>query len=151
MDGVMGCAGCSAAWKMPRAVVVERGEWECLDDRNRAAKLFRPGISRVKMDEGLRAQFKSIRRSALGGSGWTAYVSGWGFAAIAVFYLIEGVEKMVNQQYWFGALWCVFSLMMALNGVYAAPPTVEPLWYRRGIEDAVDEHERPAGWGTYDV
>ena len=36
-----------------------------------------------------------------------------------------------------------------LNGVYAVPPTVEPLWYRRGIEDAVDEHERPAGWGTY--
>lgn len=38
----------------------------------------------------------------------------------------------------------------ALNGVYAAPESVEPLWFRRGIEKAVDENERPVGWGTYD-
>jgi pyruvate dehydrogenase E1 component alpha subunit/2-oxoisovalerate dehydrogenase E1 component alpha subunit len=36
-----------------------------------------------------------------------------------------------------------------LNGVYADPPAVEPLWYRQGIASAVDTHERPAGWGTY--
>ena len=38
----------------------------------------------------------------------------------------------------------------ALVGIYAAPSEVEPLWYRRGIERAVDRNERPAGWGTYD-
>jgi pyruvate dehydrogenase E1 component alpha subunit/2-oxoisovalerate dehydrogenase E1 component alpha subunit len=37
----------------------------------------------------------------------------------------------------------------ALIGVYANPPAVEPLWYRRGISSAVDTHERPAGWGTF--
>ena len=38
----------------------------------------------------------------------------------------------------------------ALKGVYATPAEVEPLWYRRGVERAVDRTERPAGWGTYD-
>ena len=37
----------------------------------------------------------------------------------------------------------------ALHGVYADPPSVEPLWYRRGVASAVDAHERPAGWGTF--
>ena len=37
----------------------------------------------------------------------------------------------------------------ALVGIYADPPTVDPLWYRAGIASAVDAHERPAGWGTY--
>ncbi len=38
----------------------------------------------------------------------------------------------------------------ALNGVYAVPEQAEPLWYRRGIDKAVDKNERAAGWGTYD-
>jgi pyruvate dehydrogenase E1 component alpha subunit/2-oxoisovalerate dehydrogenase E1 component alpha subunit len=38
----------------------------------------------------------------------------------------------------------------ALVGVYADPPTVEPLWFREGVRSAVAEHERPAGWGTFD-
>ena len=29
----------------------------------------------------------------------------------------------------------------ALHGVYADPPSVEPLWYRRGVASAVDAHE----------
>ena len=37
----------------------------------------------------------------------------------------------------------------ALVGVYAHPPGVEPLWYRSGVRSAVAEHERPAGWGTF--
>ncbi len=37
----------------------------------------------------------------------------------------------------------------ALVGVYAEPPGVEPLWYRSGVRSAVAEHERPAGWGTF--
>ncbi|HEU5186262.1 MAG TPA: thiamine pyrophosphate-dependent dehydrogenase E1 component subunit alpha [Gemmatimonadaceae bacterium] len=37
----------------------------------------------------------------------------------------------------------------ALVGVYADPPGVEPLWYRSGVRSAVGEHERPAGWGTF--
>lgn len=37
----------------------------------------------------------------------------------------------------------------ALRGVYVDPPVVEPLWYRRGIASAVQAHERPAGWGTF--
>jgi pyruvate dehydrogenase E1 component alpha subunit/2-oxoisovalerate dehydrogenase E1 component alpha subunit len=38
----------------------------------------------------------------------------------------------------------------ALNGVYAMPEQVEPLWYRRGVDKAVERNERAAGWGTYD-
>jgi pyruvate dehydrogenase E1 component alpha subunit/2-oxoisovalerate dehydrogenase E1 component alpha subunit len=38
----------------------------------------------------------------------------------------------------------------ALVGVYADPPTVEPLWFRRGVRSAVEVHERPASWGTHD-
>lgn len=37
----------------------------------------------------------------------------------------------------------------ALNGVYANPAAVEPLWFRAGGGAAVEEHERPAGWGTW--
>jgi TPP-dependent pyruvate/acetoin dehydrogenase alpha subunit len=38
----------------------------------------------------------------------------------------------------------------ALVGIYADPPTIEPLWFREGIRRAVAEHERPASWGTHD-
>jgi TPP-dependent pyruvate/acetoin dehydrogenase alpha subunit len=38
----------------------------------------------------------------------------------------------------------------ALVGIYADPPTLEPLWFRQGIRSAVDVHERPASWGTHD-
>ena len=38
----------------------------------------------------------------------------------------------------------------ALVGIYADPPTEEPLWFRRGVRSAVDKHERPASWGTHD-
>lgn len=38
----------------------------------------------------------------------------------------------------------------ALVGIYADPPTVEPLWFREGVRSAVDRHERPASWGTHD-
>lgn len=37
----------------------------------------------------------------------------------------------------------------ALIGVYADPPAVAPLWYREGVDAAVERNERPAGWGTY--
>jgi pyruvate dehydrogenase E1 component alpha subunit/2-oxoisovalerate dehydrogenase E1 component alpha subunit len=37
----------------------------------------------------------------------------------------------------------------ALIGMYADPPAEQPLWFREGIRSAVDEHERPEGWGTY--
>jgi pyruvate dehydrogenase E1 component alpha subunit/2-oxoisovalerate dehydrogenase E1 component alpha subunit len=38
----------------------------------------------------------------------------------------------------------------ALVGIYADPPLIEPLWFRSGVQSAVEKHERPAGWGTYD-
>jgi pyruvate dehydrogenase E1 component alpha subunit/2-oxoisovalerate dehydrogenase E1 component alpha subunit len=38
----------------------------------------------------------------------------------------------------------------ALIGVYADPPTVEPLWFREGVRSAVEKHERPSSWGTHD-
>jgi hypothetical protein len=38
----------------------------------------------------------------------------------------------------------------ALEGVYAVPERVEPLWFRRGVGSAVEKNERAAGWGTYD-
>src|SRR5690606_8542282 len=38
----------------------------------------------------------------------------------------------------------------ALTGVYADPPAAPVLWYRQGIRSAVEHHERPASWGTYD-
>lgn len=38
----------------------------------------------------------------------------------------------------------------ALVGIYADPPALEPLWFRRGVRSAVAEHERPASWGTHD-
>jgi hypothetical protein len=37
----------------------------------------------------------------------------------------------------------------ALVGIYANPARIEPLWYRAGVRSAVDQHERPAGWGTF--
>jgi TPP-dependent pyruvate/acetoin dehydrogenase alpha subunit len=37
----------------------------------------------------------------------------------------------------------------ALTGVYADPPTVEPLWYRSGVSSVVAANERPAAWGTF--
>lgn len=37
----------------------------------------------------------------------------------------------------------------ALLGVYADPPAEKPLWFRAGVERAVDVHERAEGWGTY--
>lgn len=37
-----------------------------------------------------------------------------------------------------------------LNGVYADPAVMPALWYREGIQSAVERHERPASWGTHD-
>ena len=39
----------------------------------------------------------------------------------------------------------------ALVGVYADPPTAQPLWFREGVRAAVEVNERPAGWGTFDA
>jgi hypothetical protein len=39
----------------------------------------------------------------------------------------------------------------ALVGVYDDPAVTEPLWFREGVKTAVEKHERPAGWGTYDA
>jgi TPP-dependent pyruvate/acetoin dehydrogenase alpha subunit len=37
-----------------------------------------------------------------------------------------------------------------LVGIYAEPPAAPALWYREGVQSAVDRHERPASWGTHD-
>jgi TPP-dependent pyruvate/acetoin dehydrogenase alpha subunit len=37
----------------------------------------------------------------------------------------------------------------ALVGVYADPPTTDPLWFRAGKGSAVAHHERAEGWGTF--
>jgi len=37
----------------------------------------------------------------------------------------------------------------ALEGVYANPASVQPLWYRAGVRSAVEKNERAAGWGTF--
>ena len=37
----------------------------------------------------------------------------------------------------------------ALVGVYADPPTMQPLWFREGKGSAVAHHERAEGWGTF--
>jgi TPP-dependent pyruvate/acetoin dehydrogenase alpha subunit len=37
----------------------------------------------------------------------------------------------------------------ALVGVYASPPTEQPLWFRSGKRSAVETNERPEGWGTF--
>jgi pyruvate dehydrogenase E1 component alpha subunit/2-oxoisovalerate dehydrogenase E1 component alpha subunit len=39
----------------------------------------------------------------------------------------------------------------ALVGVYADPPSAEPLWFREGKRAAVDVNERAVGWGTFDA
>jgi len=39
----------------------------------------------------------------------------------------------------------------ALVGIYDDPPVTPPLWFREGVKSAVEKHERPAGWGTYDA
>ncbi|MEP6620697.1 MAG: thiamine pyrophosphate-dependent dehydrogenase E1 component subunit alpha [bacterium] len=41
--------------------------------------------------------------------------------------------------------------MDALTGIYADPPEAQPLWFREGRRAAVEENERPEGWGTYDI
>ena len=38
----------------------------------------------------------------------------------------------------------------ALRGVYADPAVIEELWFRRGHGVALTQHERAAGWGTFD-
>ncbi len=38
----------------------------------------------------------------------------------------------------------------ALTGVYADPAAAPVLWYRGDSARAVEEHERPASWGTHD-
>ena len=37
----------------------------------------------------------------------------------------------------------------ALAGVYADPPAQPALWFRAGVDRAVDRHERAEGWGTW--
>lgn len=39
----------------------------------------------------------------------------------------------------------------ALVGIYADPPSEQPLWFREGVRAAVEVNERPASWGTHDV
>ena len=39
----------------------------------------------------------------------------------------------------------------ALTGIYADPPTEQPLWFREGTGSVVDKHERPEGWGVWEV
>ena len=39
----------------------------------------------------------------------------------------------------------------ALVGIYADPPSEQPLWFREGVRSAVEVHERPSSWGTHDV
>ena len=37
----------------------------------------------------------------------------------------------------------------ALLGIYADPPAAPVLWYREGLDSAVDKNERAQGWGTF--
>jgi len=37
-----------------------------------------------------------------------------------------------------------------LTGVYGDPASMPTLWFRQGVRSAIEEHERPAGWGTHD-
>lgn len=37
----------------------------------------------------------------------------------------------------------------ALEGIYANPPSEQPLWFREGSRAAVQESERAEGWGTW--
>ncbi len=36
-----------------------------------------------------------------------------------------------------------------LTGIYAEPAAERPLWFREGVERAVERNERADGWGTY--
>ena len=38
-----------------------------------------------------------------------------------------------------------------LTGIYADPPAERPLWFRDGVQAAVDGNERAEGWGTYQL
>jgi pyruvate dehydrogenase E1 component alpha subunit/2-oxoisovalerate dehydrogenase E1 component alpha subunit len=39
----------------------------------------------------------------------------------------------------------------ALVGVYADPPSEQPLWFREGKRAVVEKSERPSSWGTFDA
>jgi pyruvate dehydrogenase E1 component alpha subunit/2-oxoisovalerate dehydrogenase E1 component alpha subunit len=39
----------------------------------------------------------------------------------------------------------------ALVGIYADPPSEQPLWFREGRRAVVETSERPASWGTFDA
>ncbi len=39
----------------------------------------------------------------------------------------------------------------ALAGIYADPPTAQPLWFREGKRAVVETSERPSSWGTFDA
>jgi pyruvate dehydrogenase E1 component alpha subunit/2-oxoisovalerate dehydrogenase E1 component alpha subunit len=36
-----------------------------------------------------------------------------------------------------------------LTGIYADPPAERPLWFREGVQAAVEKNERAEGWGAY--
>jgi TPP-dependent pyruvate/acetoin dehydrogenase alpha subunit len=37
----------------------------------------------------------------------------------------------------------------ALVGIYGEPPNERPLWFREGVQNAVEKNERAEGWGTF--
>jgi TPP-dependent pyruvate/acetoin dehydrogenase alpha subunit len=39
----------------------------------------------------------------------------------------------------------------ALVGIYADPPSAQPLWFREGRSAVVEKSERPSSWGTFDA
>jgi TPP-dependent pyruvate/acetoin dehydrogenase alpha subunit len=39
----------------------------------------------------------------------------------------------------------------ALVGIYADPPSAQPLWFREGKSAVVEKSERPSSWGTFDA
>jgi TPP-dependent pyruvate/acetoin dehydrogenase alpha subunit len=74
----------------------------------------------------------------------------FGFSATDISSVDERVRREVDEATELAERSAPPAALDALVGVYADPPAERPLWFREGTGGAVEEHERPESWGTYD-
>ncbi|MDB4912625.1 MAG: dehydrogenase component [Gemmatimonadetes bacterium] len=74
-----------------------------------------------------------------------------GVTAAAIADIDARVQREIDEATDIAELSGVPEPLDALTGVYADPPSARPLWFREGKSAAVEENERPDGWGTYDI
>jgi pyruvate dehydrogenase E1 component alpha subunit/2-oxoisovalerate dehydrogenase E1 component alpha subunit len=72
-----------------------------------------------------------------------------GFAAEELTAVDERVRREVDEATEIAEVSGFPEPLDALIGIYAEPPNGRPLWFREGVQSAVEKNERAEGWGTY--